>query len=571
MSQTFHCPACQAPLDYDGQAVIVRCPYCNSSVIVPEGLRSPQGGRGAGGQPADETDLAAVVRQITELIHGGKKIQAIKLYHETFGAGLAEAKAAVEQLERGQGAAFGQTIVIKSTSMDSQAALHEARALLDSGRKIEAIKVYRQAFAVGLAEAKAAVEQMERGETVTPPPVGESQAGALARIVALIQAGDQAGAARAYRQAFDASQKAAEKAVAMLAQGASLAAVQVALAALRPSPTVKVAPAVKEATTARSFAGCGCLGLGLFIVLITVVPILFAMTRADGPLFSLWQRINPTSPARLVLSFGGEGLGQGMFYDVRSVAVDGEGRIYAADYASGRLQVFDNAGNFLSLWSLGEEQYIPGISASHQGHVYVAQRGHLYDYEGPDGELRREFRYPADRSAYFDDVAITAEGSVWALSDSDELLVLFDSQGQARQTITLTEALIPRLSSVERVDVDGAGNLYLLGDTSDFQGFHQRVFKLSPGGQFLGQFGDSGEEEGLFGSTNDLAVDGQGRVYVADGWVGVQVFDSSGRYLYRFSVDGVAFGLAFDQTGALYVASNKEMIYKYELRFEEDE
>ncbi|GAB4149550.1 MAG: hypothetical protein Fur0021_10690 [Candidatus Promineifilaceae bacterium] len=266
MSQTFHCPACQAPLDYDGQAVIVRCPYCNSSVIVPEGLRSPQGGRGAGGQPADETDLAAVVRQITELIHGGKKIQAIKLYHETFGAGLAEAKAAVEQLERGQGAAFDQTIVIKSTSTDPQAALHGVRALLESGRKIEAIKVYRQAFGVGLAEAKAAVEQMERGETVTPPPVGESQTDVLARIVALIQAGDQAGAARAYRQAFDASQTGAEKAVAMLAQGASLAAVQAALAALRPSPTVKAAPAVKEATTARSFAGCGCLGLGLFVV-----------------------------------------------------------------------------------------------------------------------------------------------------------------------------------------------------------------------------------------------------------------------------------------------------------------
>ena len=34
------------------------------------------------------------------LIRGGKKIQAIKLYREATGAGLAEAKAAVEQLER---------------------------------------------------------------------------------------------------------------------------------------------------------------------------------------------------------------------------------------------------------------------------------------------------------------------------------------------------------------------------------------------------------------------------------------------------------------------------------------
>ncbi len=568
MPQTFHCPACQAPLDYDGREIIVRCPYCSSSVIVPEGLRPAQPASPSGGLRGNVVDLAAVVQQLTELIHDGKKIQAIKLYHDTFEAGLTEAKAAVEQLERGQGAAFGRVAVIMST--DPQATLSEVRALLESGRKIEAIKVYRQAFGVGLADAKTAVEQMARGETVTPP-APESQEQALARILALIQAGDQAGAVRAYRQAFDTSQAAAEKAVEMLAQGESVAAIQTALAALRPSPAVKITPAVREAAAARSFAGCGCLGLGLFIVLVTIVPISIAMAQPGGPLFSLWQRINPASPARLALSFGEEGLGQGLFYDVRSVAVDGEGRIYAADYASGRLQVFDNAGRFLSLWSLGEEQYIPGISASHEGRVYVAQRGHLYEFQGPDGEMLREFRYPADRSAYFDDVAVTAEGSVWALSDSDDLLVLFDSQGEMRQTIPLTEALIPRLSSVERVDVDGAGNLYLLGDTSDFQGFHQRVFKLSPGGQFLGQFGDSGEGDGLFGSTNDLAVDGQGRVYVADSWVGVQVFDSSGRYLYRFSVDGVAFGLAFDRAGALYIASNKEMIFKYELRFEENE
>ena len=44
---------------------------------------------------ADETDAMEPLR---DLVRQGKKIEAIKLYRETTGAGLAEAKAAIDQL-----------------------------------------------------------------------------------------------------------------------------------------------------------------------------------------------------------------------------------------------------------------------------------------------------------------------------------------------------------------------------------------------------------------------------------------------------------------------------------------
>lgn len=48
----------------------------------------------------------------------------------------------------------------------------ELRDLLAAGQKIEAIKRYREATGVGLAEAKEAVEALERGEAVlTRKPV----------------------------------------------------------------------------------------------------------------------------------------------------------------------------------------------------------------------------------------------------------------------------------------------------------------------------------------------------------------------------------------------------------------
>ena len=45
----------------------------------------------------------------------------------------------------------------------------EVRGLLQAGRKIEAIKVYREATGAGLAEAKQAVERIEATIRWTPP------------------------------------------------------------------------------------------------------------------------------------------------------------------------------------------------------------------------------------------------------------------------------------------------------------------------------------------------------------------------------------------------------------------
>lgn len=40
MAEKFQCPACGAGIDYDGSdTATVRCPYCNTSVVVPESLR----------------------------------------------------------------------------------------------------------------------------------------------------------------------------------------------------------------------------------------------------------------------------------------------------------------------------------------------------------------------------------------------------------------------------------------------------------------------------------------------------------------------------------------------------
>jgi ribosomal protein L7/L12 len=94
--------------------------------------------------------------QIRGLLRQSKKIQAIKLYHEATGVGLKEAKDAVEAMERGQAVAAIPTVV---TDAASQGAIVD---LLRQGKKIQAIKLYRDATGAGLADAKEAVEALER-------------------------------------------------------------------------------------------------------------------------------------------------------------------------------------------------------------------------------------------------------------------------------------------------------------------------------------------------------------------------------------------------------------------------
>ena len=93
--------------------------------------------------------------ELKSLLAEGRKIEAIKLYRDHAGAGLKEAKDAIEALERG-----GDLPVPERRSFSN--AEEEIVFLLEQGRKIEAIKLYREQTGTGLKEAKEAVEDIAR-------------------------------------------------------------------------------------------------------------------------------------------------------------------------------------------------------------------------------------------------------------------------------------------------------------------------------------------------------------------------------------------------------------------------
>ena len=96
--------------------------------------------------------------QIRELIAQGNLIAAIKLYREMTGVGLAEAKDAVEAIQRGE-PVHPPPI---PPDLQSNALLDEQiKRLLAKRQKIQAVNIYRETYNSSLKDAKDAVDAIE--------------------------------------------------------------------------------------------------------------------------------------------------------------------------------------------------------------------------------------------------------------------------------------------------------------------------------------------------------------------------------------------------------------------------
>lgn len=264
---------------------------------------------------------------------------------------------------------------------------------------------------------------------------------------------------------------------------------------------------------------------------------------------------NTNSFANVLLTFGSEGIGPGMFTDARSIAVDGAGRIYVGEYTGGRIQVFDPAGKFVSQWTIGDRKtLIRGMAADRKGTVYVVSGGGIDRYKGETGEKLEEIKY--ERSGA-DDVAVGADGGlVAAWHGSRDDIVTFDPNGKTLLTVPAAISSASGDSELSmRVAVDGAGYIYALGR------FNEAVFKFGRDGKFMNRFGGSGDQPGQLRAAYSIAVDGYGRVYVGD-MKGIQVFDANGRYLTLVTLKGMAFGMVFNDKNELFVVA-RDRVIKY--------
>lgn len=387
--------------------------------------------------------------------------------------------------------------------LEQIANLREIGRLIRDGNKIAAIKLYRETFGVGLQEAKSTVEKLSTGN-----PVEVSST-------------------------FGVNNQ---------------------------QPQIKI----PQSGHSIRLKGCSPFVLALLIL----VPLLCAGSGVAFLVFSGFRELvtrtvrrdKKTSPredqsssgfARVVLTFGSEGIGAGQFKDARTVAVDGAGHIFAADYIGGRVQVFDSNGKFLTQWMVDSKMPLLKLAADRKGIVYIVQKGDISRYDGMTGQALGKVQ-TAGKS--FDDVIVTLDNGLIAVENNEDL-VRIDTSGRVVSTIKKSVSEQSGDSELDaKVAVDGLGNTYAMGR------FNNAVFKFAPDGKFITRIGGEGEEPGLFRALNAIAVDGKGRIFVSD-TKGIQVFDTNGRYLDVFKIErNVAFGMVFSDNNELFVAARTQII-----------
>jgi streptogramin lyase len=82
-----------------------------------------------------------------------------------------------------------------------------------------------------------------------------------------------------------------------------------------------------------------------------------------------------------------------------------------------------------------------------------------------------------------------------------------------------------------------------------------RIVKFAKDGQFLKEWGHKGSKPGELSGPHAIAMDSQGRLFVADRWNNrVQIFDQEGNYLDQWMHFSKPSGIWIDKNDTLYVA-----------------
>ncbi|CAN5568309.1 hypothetical protein BH20ACI4_BH20ACI4_03990 [soil metagenome] len=438
MAETFRCPSCSAPLDFEGK-MMQKCRHCGSNVIVPADVfRSSDAFGGVGS--LDFSDVSALtgkalkIAEIQRLIQSKQKIYAIKLFRETFGGGLKEAKDAVDAMENGK-------------SVDISGMRIQAANLQSNPQNLEAVK--KAGIAIG---------------------------GSILITIIITT---------------------------IIIVGATGAIFYFTLSSVNRSIDRTI---VSPETPPRE-------------------------SEADAK-------------AVEILKFGGEGNGAGKFKDNRAVAVDGNGKIYSADYNGGKIQVFDKDGKYLNQWIADAKMNLYDLVADRKGTVYIAQNKGIFAYEGESGKLLYQVQNVSSRG-----LALMPDGKIAATIGKG--FAIFDSELNKLKEFKDANEAADTTFGFEEIAADGDGVIYMITRTENY------ICKFSADGKFLDRFK-------VEGSPNAIAVDNKGRIFISD-TSDINVFDAEGKQLESFRTTQ-AFGMAFNDAGELFVAS-RPFVVKYQLNF----
>jgi ribosomal protein L7/L12 len=174
--ESLDCPNCGAPLPDAGGKSTVICAHCGSYIrllTVPPAVAGPpqppasaRASASAASGALERSQLASVtlgpadVAHITQLLRDQQKVAALQYFHDKVGGNVGDAKDAIEAIEAALRDASMPPPIPTAVARSPQ--MTEVHELVKAGKKIEAVKAYRELTGLGLREALTVVEGIER-------------------------------------------------------------------------------------------------------------------------------------------------------------------------------------------------------------------------------------------------------------------------------------------------------------------------------------------------------------------------------------------------------------------------
>jgi DNA-binding beta-propeller fold protein YncE len=209
--------------------------------------------------------------------------------------------------------------------------------------------------------------------------------------------------------------------------------------------------------------------------------------------------------------------------EVTAVATDSRDHVFVFNRSEHPVVVFDRDGNFVRSWGEGVFTRPHGITIGPDDSVYCTDDlGHCIRKFSPDGKLLMTFGTPG------------APAETGATSIDFRTIRYSGKPFHFPTNVAIA-------SNGDLLIADGYGNA--------------RVHRFSADGRLLNSWGEPGHEPGQFRIPHGIAVDRDGRVWVADRENSrLQIFSPEGEFLSEWRDIARPCQLAFDAAGNVFVA-----------------
>lgn len=227
--------------------------------------------------------------------------------------------------------------------------------------------------------------------------------------------------------------------------------------------------------------------------------------------------------------------------------------VYAGDYTN--VKKISTISNF-NLTFVGQAFHNPEglFYDKNRGQLYVADTGSnkifIYNDEKPFLEIEQDITFPKS-------IAVSSKGRLFVVEKEGKVKIF-----NAKHTYAANLKLPDEDSAPICVTVDRKDNVYVLEKSKC------KVLVFDKKDAFVSQFGECGDKDGQFLSPEDIAVDAQENILVADSKRlsgALQVFTSGGKFKYSFGKIGLheteftqPLAVSVDRYGKIFVVDGSQ-------------